>query len=182
MGWEREIMHETVHRLCNNHPNVETGVKVLNVGFGLGIIDSFFQALPVPPLTHVIIEPHPDVLRYMRERGWYDRKGVTVLEGKWQDFVGTKMLEGMRFDAVYMDTFSEEYGDFLTTFQHSLLAQTPALASSTVWERPMAHSTMFIPTWRSSILPQLALTWSGLMLTLLRRKRCGGATLKDISV
>ena len=116
--------------MCNNHPNVETGVKVLNVGFGLGIvglpraancvqsglseihmqIDSFFQALPVPPSTHVIIEPHPDVLRYMRERGWYDRKGVTILEGKWQDFVGTKKLEGMTFDAVYTDTFSEDYG------------------------------------------------------------------------
>ena len=45
----------------------------------------------------------------MRERGWYDRKGVTVLEGKWQDFVGTKLLEDMQFDAVYTDTFSEEY-------------------------------------------------------------------------
>ena len=105
-------------------------MKVLNVGFGLGIvgfpcaaimcksglseihmqIDSYFQALPVPPSTHVIIEPHPDVLGFMREQGWYDRKGVTVLEGKWQDFVGTKTLEGMAFDAVYTDTFSEEYG------------------------------------------------------------------------
>jgi hypothetical protein len=45
----------------------------------------------------------------MRERGWYDRKGVTVLEGKWQDFVGTQLLEDMPFDAVYTDTFSEEY-------------------------------------------------------------------------
>lgn len=45
----------------------------------------------------------------MRERGWYDRKGVTVLEGKWQDFVGGKLLEDMPFDAVYTDTFSEEY-------------------------------------------------------------------------
>ena len=45
----------------------------------------------------------------MRERGWYDKKGVVVLEGKWQDFVGTKLLEDMNFDAVYTDTFSEEY-------------------------------------------------------------------------
>jgi protein arginine N-methyltransferase 2 len=116
--------------MCNNHPNAETGLKVLNVGFGLGIvgvtraaicircgsseiytqIDSYFQALPVPPSTHVIIEPHPDVLRHMREQGWYDKKGVTVLEGKWQDFVGTKMFEDMAFDAVYTDTFSEDYG------------------------------------------------------------------------
>jgi|SRR5712671_7118703 len=72
-------------------------------------IDSYFQALPVPPSAHVIIEPHPDVLRHMRERGWYDKKGVTVLEGKWQDFAGTKTLEDMVFDVVYTDTFSEEY-------------------------------------------------------------------------
>jgi protein arginine N-methyltransferase 2 len=45
----------------------------------------------------------------MREQGWYDKEGVTILEGKWQEFVGTKMLEDMAFDAVYTDTFSEEY-------------------------------------------------------------------------
>jgi protein arginine N-methyltransferase 2 len=95
--------------MCVDHPDAEMGLRVLNVGFGLGIIDSYFQALPVPPSRHVIIEPHPDVLKYMRERGWYDRKGVVVLEGKWQDFVGTNLLEDMEFDAVYTDTFSEEY-------------------------------------------------------------------------
>jgi type IV protein arginine methyltransferase len=116
-------VQETVHRLCD-----ESGLRILNIGFGLGIvgdtflrcahagllgiyvqIDSYFQALPVPPSTHVIIEPHPDVLRYMREQGWYDKEGVTILEGKWQDFVGIEMFKDMVFDAVYTDTFSEEY-------------------------------------------------------------------------
>lgn len=87
-------------------------------------IDSYFQALPVPPLTHVIIEPHPDVLRHMREQGWHDKKGVTVLEGKWQDFVGTEVLEGMAFDAVYTDTFSEDYGG---EAQHILMTVTLTL-------------------------------------------------------
>jgi hypothetical protein len=45
----------------------------------------------------------------MREHGWHDKEGVTILEGKWQDFIGTKMLEDIAFDAVYTDTFSEEY-------------------------------------------------------------------------
>jgi hypothetical protein len=72
-------------------------------------IDSYFQALPVPPSTHVIIEPHPDVLKYMREQGWYDKKGVIILEGKWQDFVDSKILDDVVFDVVYTDTFSEEY-------------------------------------------------------------------------
>ncbi|KAI9437714.1 hypothetical protein H4582DRAFT_2111855 [Lactarius indigo] len=93
MGWERGIMQETM------------GLRVLNSWLRSG--------------NHtVIIEPHPDVLRYMRERGWYDRKGVIVLEGKWQDFVGTKILEDMMFDAVYTDTFSEEYEDLRLFFDH----------------------------------------------------------------
>ncbi|KAI0300992.1 S-adenosyl-L-methionine-dependent methyltransferase [Multifurca ochricompacta] len=118
MGWESGIMQETVRKMCEDHPSAEAGLRVLNVGFGLGIIDSYFQALPVPPSTHVIIEPHPDVLKYMREQGWYDKKGVVILEGKWQDIVGTQKLEDMVFDVVYTDTFSEEYEDLRLFFGH----------------------------------------------------------------
>lgn len=37
MGWEREIMEETVKVLCHDHPQAKD-LKVLNVGFGLGIV------------------------------------------------------------------------------------------------------------------------------------------------
>ena len=129
-------------------------------------IDSYFQALPVPPSTHVIIEPHPDVLKHMRDQGWHDKKGVTVLEGKWQDFVGTEALEGMEFDAVYTDTFSEDYGgetqhayrgtfntapkicvNFSIMFQNSSPVQTPDLVSLTVWERPVCFSDLHNNNW-----------------------------------
>ncbi|KAH9083366.1 hypothetical protein EDB83DRAFT_2328861 [Lactarius deliciosus] len=103
MGWERGIMQETVRGMCVDHPNAEMGLRVLNCWLRSGD-------------RHVIIEPHPDVLRYMRERGWYDRKGVIVLEGKWQDFVGTELLEDMTFDAVYTDTFSG--GNLRLFFDH----------------------------------------------------------------
>jgi protein arginine N-methyltransferase 2 len=46
----------------------------------------------------------------MREHGWYSKKGVQVLEGKWQDFMDDPLLlEACGFDVVYMDTFSEDY-------------------------------------------------------------------------
>ena len=45
----------------------------------------------------------------MRERGWFDKPGVRILEGKWQDFVGTDALQAGGFDVVYTDTFSEDY-------------------------------------------------------------------------
>ncbi|KAF8973226.1 arginine methyl transferase [Flammula alnicola] len=118
MGWEENIMRETVHKLCDNHPKV-SNLKVLNVGFGLGMIDSLFQSLPSIPKEHVIIEAHPDVLAFMREKGWYEREGVTILEGRWQDFIdGPALLSSGGFDVVYTDTFSENYSDLRQCFEH----------------------------------------------------------------
>ena len=37
MGWERAIMQRTVEELCRDHPRA-SALKVLNVGFGLGIV------------------------------------------------------------------------------------------------------------------------------------------------
>ncbi|PFH51521.1 hypothetical protein AMATHDRAFT_191242 [Amanita thiersii Skay4041] len=117
MGWETGIMKETVLKLCKNYENAHH-LKVLNVGFGLGIIDSLFQALPTPPALHVIIEPHPDVLNHMRELGYYDRPGVRILEGKWQDFLDKEeILSVGGFDVVYTDTFSEDYTDLHRFFE-----------------------------------------------------------------
>lgn len=58
----------------------------------------------------MIIEPHPDVLAFMRMNGWYDKPNVKIIEGKWQDFVdGEELLSFGGFDAIYTDTFSENY-------------------------------------------------------------------------
>lgn len=39
MGWEGGIMSETVRKLCDEHPN-SSELRILNVGFGLGIVRS----------------------------------------------------------------------------------------------------------------------------------------------
>ncbi|OBZ67211.1 Protein arginine N-methyltransferase 2 [Grifola frondosa] len=119
MGWERGIMQETVHKLCDDHENIKDGLKVLNIGFGLGIIDSLFQTLFTPPSLHVIIEPHPDVLQHMRHQGWFEKPGVRILQGKWQDFIESEELLGVGgFDVVYTDTFSEDYKELHRFFEH----------------------------------------------------------------
>ncbi|KAF8210331.1 S-adenosyl-L-methionine-dependent methyltransferase [Mycena galopus ATCC 62051] len=109
MGWEKNIMQETVARLTADRES--TSLKVLNVGFGLGIIDTLFQSLS--PALHVIIEAHPDVLKHMKELGWYEKPGVRILEGKWQDFINTDKIGALvpegGFDIVYTDSFSEDY-------------------------------------------------------------------------
>ncbi|KAF9501545.1 arginine methyl transferase [Pleurotus eryngii] len=127
MGWEREIMRETVSQLCEDHPNFDQGLKILNVGFGLGIIDTLFQQLSVPPSQHVIIEPHPDVLAHMKSLGWDRKPGVRILAGKWQDFVESEgLLQTGGFDVVYTDTFSEDYGEL-----HKFFEALPDLLSGT---------------------------------------------------
>lgn len=89
------------------------GLSILNVGFGLGIVDRMFQA--TQPRAHVIIEAHPQVLQHMRDTGVYDWPNVTVLEGRWQDYAEgdglTKLLEAAQggFDAIFVDTFAEGY-------------------------------------------------------------------------
>ncbi|KII92550.1 hypothetical protein PLICRDRAFT_37315 [Plicaturopsis crispa FD-325 SS-3] len=119
MGWERGIMQETVRRLCSGHEHSKQGLKVLNVGFGLGIIDTFFQAQSTPPSQHFIIEAHPDVLQHMKSHGWYEKPGVKILEGKWQDFIDSEEILAVGgFDVVYTDTFSEDYKDLRQFFAH----------------------------------------------------------------
>ncbi|KAF7965835.1 hypothetical protein HWV62_41258 [Athelia sp. TMB] len=119
MGWEQGIMEETVTKLCTDHENLGNGLKVLNVGFGLGMIDSLFQSLVTPPSLHVIIEPHPDVIQHMKDRGWHTKPGVKILEGKWQDFIDSDdILSIGGFDVVYTDTFSEDYKALHAFFEH----------------------------------------------------------------
>ena len=51
MGWEENIMRETVQKLCLDHPQA-SGLKILNIGFGLGIVGPFFL---IQEKIHVIM-------------------------------------------------------------------------------------------------------------------------------
>ncbi|WAR56784.1 hypothetical protein PtB15_7B634 [Puccinia triticina] len=120
-GWETELMRATARGLCG--PFGETSapgfeLSVLNVGFGLGIIDGFLQEYR--PTRHLIVEPHPDVLQFISDQGWLEKKGVTVYPRRWQDFLldvqnGTIQAN---FDAIYWDTFSEDYRSLKSFFDN----------------------------------------------------------------
>ena len=109
MGWEAPIMVETARLLCSSsnssiaEDDDEDGFSVLNVGFGLGIVDSELQKYGKPK-RHIIIEPHRDVLEHARKKGWYEKPGVEIYEGTWQDYMvafhaGEQRAE---FDAIYV--------------------------------------------------------------------------------
>ncbi|KAJ3135954.1 hypothetical protein HK100_002198 [Physocladia obscura] len=97
MGWEAPLMQRHAAALH------VAGRRVLNVGFGLGLVDGFLQAQQ--PAEHTIIEAHPDVLARMRADGWLSRPNVRVLAGRWQDVVAQLGT----YDAIFFDTFSEDY-------------------------------------------------------------------------
>jgi protein arginine N-methyltransferase 2 len=107
MSWETPIMERHASLLLP-----QPGLRVLNVGHGMGIIDNAFQSLS--PASHHIIEAHPTVLAKMRETGWFEKPNVVIHEGRWQDVLPKLVMGGedgseILFDAMYFDTFAEEY-------------------------------------------------------------------------
>jgi hypothetical protein len=101
MEWERPIMKKSAELVCRN------GGKVLNVGFGMGIIDSYIQEKNIS--EHWIIEPHKDVYKKMFDDGWHLKPKVKILFGDWQWYF--KYLP--MFDGIYFDTWEDNGGDFL---------------------------------------------------------------------
>lgn len=111
MAWETDLMRRTADRLA---PRM--GLRILNIGHGMGIIDTLFQE--TYPSAHHIIEAHPAVITRMKKDGWDQKENVTIHEGRWQDVV-PKLLEpegGLLYDAIYFDTFAEDYKALRTFF------------------------------------------------------------------
>ena len=101
MEWERPLMLAHARAIAPR-----PGARVLNVGFGLGIIDGYLQEQR--PAQHTIVEAHPDVLAHMRAQGWFEKPNVRVVQARWQD----ASLEALGpFDGVFFDTFGEFLDD-----------------------------------------------------------------------
>lgn len=138
MGWETPIMERHADELLLGGGGSRRGPEppatataaaksVLNVGFGLGIIDRELRhhqrhGQSAPPRRHVIVEAHPDVLARIDAEGWPQMQGVTVLRGRWEDVLAPgspAMTRGKEeggiadvlatggFDAIYWDTYAQ---------------------------------------------------------------------------
>lgn len=114
MAWESGIMEQSAKNVLPT-----SGLRVLNIGHGMGIIDGFFQAQS--PSSHHIVEAHPDVLADMKSKGWYEKPGIVVHEARWQDALSKLVEEGVTFDAIYYDTFAESYSDFRDFFSEHVI-------------------------------------------------------------
>ncbi|KAK6540683.1 Arginine N-methyltransferase 2 [Orbilia ellipsospora] len=120
MSWETSIMSQTVSLLL---PPPSTNPKILNIGFGMGIIDSLFQSHQ--PSSHHIIEAHPQIIQKLASHPISTTPGVVIHAGRWQDVLPKLVDEGtITFDAIYFDTFAEDYSQlklFFTEYVISLL-------------------------------------------------------------
>ena len=127
MAWESDIMQLGADALFSGVDNEkreegsgkvqDSEVTVLNIGFGMGIIDRMIQSKK--PTKHYICEAHPDVLNKMKKDGWFDKANVVVLPGRWQDELDKLLSLGNTFfDGIYYDTFSEHYLDMLELFDY----------------------------------------------------------------
>lgn len=112
MDWEEPIMKHQAHTVASN------GGDVLNVGFGLGLVDGFIQSYS--PKTHWIIEGHPDVQRKMIEDGWLKKPNVRCIFSKWQDVIHHLP----KFDGIYWDTWDEEPYEFFEALPKLLKNQS----------------------------------------------------------
>ncbi|RDL29967.1 Arginine N-methyltransferase 2 [Venustampulla echinocandica] len=130
MAWETDIMRRSVDALLP--PPSSPGNRILNIGFGMGIIDRMLAS--TKPLTHHIIEAHPAVLSKLQsaasdfgptwESSAPEGGSYKVHAGKWQDILPTLLTDGLVFDAIYFDTFGEDYSalkDFFTEYVPGLL-------------------------------------------------------------
>ncbi|KAN0121763.1 arginine N-methyltransferase 2 [Hyaloscypha variabilis] len=113
MAWETDIMRRSVDLLL---PGLPPGKRILNIGFGMGIIDRMFA--DTKPATHHIIEAHPAVLAKLQqpdsEFGEKWEKSASegrykVHAGKWQDVCPLLLQAGEIYDVIYFDTFGEDY-------------------------------------------------------------------------
>ena len=98
MEWERPLMKAHAQIMLDNAPRK----RVMNIGFGMGIIDTAIQEWQ--PELHVICEAHPDVHRRMLADGWDKKPNVRICFGKWQDWLPKLIQEGIELDGVFYDT------------------------------------------------------------------------------
>lgn len=173
MAWESGIMLKSANALLTR-----PDLRILNIGFGMGIVDTHIQNHSNKPSSHHIVEAHPDVLAQLQDQGWQDKPGVVVHSGKWQDVLPRLIAEGLVFDAIYFDTFAESYSDFRDFFSEQVIGLldqegrwsffngmgADRQLSYDVYQKVVEYDLFeaaFDVEWESVALPELDKEWEG---------------------
>jgi len=146
MEWERPIMKAHAQILMEDvSPPKESphrARRVLNVGFGMGIIDSILQQ-EWKPTQHTIIEAHPDVYAKLCKDGWNTRPNVRVFFGRWQDVLPALRREGLlEFDGIFFDTYAEHSFD-MEDFHEQITTTEGSRHGKSLLSRPYGVYSFF---------------------------------------
>ncbi|XP_047341773.1 protein arginine N-methyltransferase 2 [Impatiens glandulifera] len=106
MAWEKPLMEAHAKAISMG------GGHILNIGFGMGLVDSAIQQYS--PISHTIVEAHPDVYQRMLRLGWGEKENVKIIFGRWQDVLHQLNL----YDGIFFDTYGEYYEDMREFHQH----------------------------------------------------------------
>ncbi|XP_030454352.1 protein arginine N-methyltransferase 2 [Syzygium oleosum] len=106
MAWEKPLMEAHAKAICSQ------GGHILNIGFGMGLVDTAIRQYA--PATHTIVEAHPDVFKRMLDTGWGDKDNVRIIFGRWQDV----LCQLGSYDGIFFDTYGEYYEDMREFHQH----------------------------------------------------------------
>ncbi len=101
MEWEDEIMKDAANLICRD------GGKILNIGFGMGLIDNYIQLNNIK--EHWIIEAHPQVIAKMKQDKWDKKPNVNCIFNDWRNVIN----DLPKFDGIYFDTWADNQGDLL---------------------------------------------------------------------
>ncbi|KAG6644333.1 protein arginine N-methyltransferase 2 [Carya illinoinensis] len=106
MAWEKPLMEAHAKAVCSG------GGHILNIGFGMGLVDTAIQQYA--PVKHTIIEAHPEVYERMLHTGWGEKDNVKIIFGRWQDV----LPQLKSYDGIFFDTYGEYYEDLREFHQH----------------------------------------------------------------
>ncbi|KAG5542034.1 hypothetical protein RHGRI_021767 [Rhododendron griersonianum] len=113
MAWEKPLMEAHAKAVCSG------GGHILNIGFGMGLVDTAIQQYA--PVAHTIVEAHPEVYDRMLRSGWGEKENVKIILGRWQDVL--PQLES--YDGIFFDTYGEYYEDMREFHQQLPLLLKP---------------------------------------------------------
>ncbi|KAL4181066.1 hypothetical protein AMTRI_Chr12g269260 [Amborella trichopoda] len=99
MAWEKPLMEAHAKAVCCGGVDGGAG-QILNVGFGMGLIDMAIQQFS--PLSHTIIEAHPGVYARMLHSGWGEKPNVKIIFGRWQDVLPELQSYDVIFHLAYL--------------------------------------------------------------------------------
>ncbi|XP_052201174.1 protein arginine N-methyltransferase 2 isoform X2 [Diospyros lotus] len=106
MAWEKPLMEAHAKAVCSG------GGHILNIGFGMGLVDAAIQQYA--PSTHTIVEAHPEVYDRMLRAGWGEKENANIIFGRWQDV----LPQLKSYDGIFFDTYGEYYEDMREFHQH----------------------------------------------------------------